>query len=325
MRLLTTEANRLWQDHPWIGNKSRTAGSAMLAGTDETAATPHSVEISPLGHFKRRAASSPGLRAEIVRITRPSQAVIRFQAPVHMLIAHDHGVRRSGETLLEGVPQSTLKELKRKLTFVPAGCKYIEYYDPKILPRITYIYLHPSRIPDCRRDGQPALAPRLFFEDSIIWGTVCKLSSLVESSEAVDQVYLESIGAVLVHELMRFNAGVPSPGTSQRGGLASWQQRVVLDYIEQHLAEAPQLAALAPLVRLSPHHLCRAFKQSLGHPPCRYHGLRRIERAKQLLADATFTVTEIALTLGYGETSSFTAAFRRTTGLTPTDYRRSLA
>jgi AraC-like DNA-binding protein len=36
-------------------------------------------------------------------------------------------------------------------------------------------------------------------------------------------------------------------------------------------------------------------------------------------------VTEIALDVGFSETSSFTAAFRKCTGETPTDYRRSLA
>jgi AraC family transcriptional regulator len=53
--------------------------------------------------------------------------------------------------------------------------------------------------------------------------------------------------------------------------------------------------------------------------------MRRIERAKLLLARAEGSVTEIGLSLGYSETSSFTAAFRRATGLTPTGYRRSLS
>jgi AraC family transcriptional regulator len=82
---------------------------------------------------------------------------------------------------------------------------------------------------------------------------------------------------------------------------------------------------LAALVRLSPHHFCRAFKQSLGLPPGRCHAHRRIERAKQLLGKPQCSVMEIGLSLGYSETSSFTAAFRRTTGLTPTTFRRSLA
>ena len=77
-------------------------------------------------------------------------------------------------------------------------------------------------------------------------------------------------------------------------------------------------------VRLSPHYFCRAFKQSFGVPPHRYHTALRIERAKALLARRSSSVTEIGLSMGFQETSSFTALFHKTTGLTPTAYRRSL-
>ena len=96
-------------------------------------------------------------------------------------------------------------------------------------------------------------------------------------------------------------------------------------YIEEHIAAQVPLATLAHSVRLSAYHFCRAFKQSFGIPPHRYHIKRRIERAKTLLADPASSVTDIALELGFSETSSFTAAFRKATGTTPTAYRRSLA
>jgi AraC family transcriptional regulator len=43
-----------------------------------------------------------------------------------------------------------------------------------------------------------------------------------------------------------------------------------------------------------------------------------------LLAMPTMSVTEIGLTIGFGCSSSFTAAFRKATGFTPTEYQRSL-
>lgn len=111
-----------------------------------------------------------------------------------------------------------------------------------------------------------------------------------------------------------------------RGGLAGWQQRTVTAYIQEHLAEQIPLAALARLARLSPYHFCRAFKQSFGLPPHRYHNQRRIEQAKLLLTNNPApSVTDIGLTLGYSDTSSFSAAFRRVTGLTPTAYHRTFA
>jgi AraC family transcriptional regulator len=59
-------------------------------------------------------------------------------------------------------------------------------------------------------------------------------------------------------------------------------------------------------------------------PPHRYHTRLRIERAKTLLAKPASSITEIGSTTGFQETSSFTAVFHKTTGLTPTAYRRSL-
>jgi AraC-like DNA-binding protein len=111
---------------------------------------------------------------------------------------------------------------------------------------------------------------------------------------------------------------------TSRGGLSGWQRKKLADFIEEHLAEELRLAALADLVSLSPYHFARAFRQSFGLPPHRYHNARRMERAKALLADPANSVTAIARGLGFAETSSFSAAFRKNTGASPRDYRRGL-
>jgi AraC family transcriptional regulator len=67
------------------------------------------------------------------------------------------------------------------------------------------------------------------------------------------------------------------------------------------------------------------FKQSFETPPHRYITNRRIERAKSLLTACNLSVTEIALDVGFSESSSFTSAFRKVTGETPTGYRRRVA
>lgn len=43
-----------------------------------------------------------------------------------------------------------------------------------------------------------------------------------------------------------------------------------------------------------------------------------------LLAKPALSVTNIGMRVGFSETSSFTAAFRKATGLTPSAYHRSL-
>ena len=130
-------------------------------------------------------------------------------------------------------------------------------------------------------------------------------------------------GETVAHALRGLSARALLPEPA-KGGLAPWQLRQVTTYIEEHLAEPISLATLARLARLSPCHFCRAFRQSLGLPPHRYHSRRRMEHAKRLLARPAASVTEVGMTVGYSETSSFTAAFHKAIGLTPTAYRRTL-
>jgi AraC family transcriptional regulator len=103
-----------------------------------------------------------------------------------------------------------------------------------------------------------------------------------------------------------------------------WQRRLVAQHVEEHLAERLPIARLAKLARLSRFHFCRSFRHSFGLSPHRYHLHRRAERAKTLLANPAFSVTAIALDLGFRETSSFSTTFRKLVGRTPTDCRRSL-
>jgi AraC family transcriptional regulator len=285
------------------------------------------VEISPSGIVRRRTAIWPGMAAEIVQATRHDRIEFRFRAPVHLLAVYERGVRQEGRTFIEGLPESTLRDFRRKLVFVPAGHEYREWQEPRIPTRVIYFYFDPAGLaisPELGFADMP-FAPRLFFEDSGLWDTALKLTALIESADSYPRVYVEALGIVLAHELMRLNAGRPCVEPKTRGGLAAWQQRTVIAYIEDHLAESISLATLAQMVRLSPYHFCRAFKQTFGIPPHRYHTNQRIERAKALLARSDPSVTDIGFTLGFSQTSSFTAAFRKTTGLTPTAYHRSLS
>jgi AraC family transcriptional regulator len=282
------------------------------------------IEIDPDDMVRRRSATWSGMSAESLQATELNRFSMRFRAPVHLLMAYHEGLRHEGETTVSGMLPTRSRDFRRKLSFVPAGSEFREWQAPRALAQITCIYLDPGDLPHFS-EAMPELKPRLLFEDFVLWETTAKLRTLLESSDADNGHYLEAVGSVLRHELVRLLAGKPAPDRTARGGLAAWQQRVVLEYIDEHLADTIPLSVLAGLTRLSPHHFCRAFKSSLGRPPLRYQGLRRIERAKLLLGKVSSTITEIGLSVGFSETSSFTAAFRRETGLTPSDFRRSLA
>jgi AraC-like DNA-binding protein len=258
------------------------------------------VEITPANSVKRRALSWSGMTAEVVQATSSERIAYRARAQVHMLVLCERGARKDGETSIKGLPSSTLRDVTRKFSFVPTGHDYYDWHDPRTPTRMAFFYFAPEALPLAAVSGnvEQGLPPRLFFEDTALLATAQKLMALIEGPQPDDCSYLQALGVVLAHELVRINQGSTNGKATIRGGLAAWQQRVVTSYIDEHLAEPVPLAKLAELAGLSTYHFCRAFKQSFGVPPHRYHTSQRIERAKTLLVKPSFSVTDIGLTVG---------------------------
>jgi AraC family transcriptional regulator len=280
-----------------------------------------SVEITPAEAARRLGTGRHWWFSESVHVPIGSRIEFRFEGPIHLLVLYHEGQRKNGETSIDGLYFSRLRSFVNKLTFVPAGCAYQEWHDAGASTRVTFLYLAPAALQKSD-DRMADFPPRLYFDDSVVWETASKLKNTVESGETKCLSYLEALSGVLAHELSRVNQEIVREPPPRRGGLAGWQKRVVADYIEEHLVEQVCLIRLAELAQLSLHHFCRAFKQSFGVPAHQYQVQRRMEVAKLLLADRATSVTDIALSLGYAQTSSFSSAFRKTTGWTPTVYRR---
>ena len=284
------------------------------------------VNIAPHRTVSRSGTIWRGMGVEFVKAAAQERIDYAFHSSSHLLVAYQQGVRRDGESYVDGLPRSTLRDVAKKLTLVPAGHRYREWHDPRTPTCVTYFYFDPAelKIDSSQRFSSLLLSPRLFFEDLTIWNTVEKLRQAVDATDNIDGLYIEALGTVLLHEILRLNKGNSRAEAVVKGGLAAWQQRVVTTYIEEHLSEQVSLATLARLARLSTFHFCRAFKQSLDVPPHRYLTNRRIERAKVMLAERKHSVTQIGLAVGFSETSSFTAVFRKITGQTPGRYHRAL-
>jgi AraC family transcriptional regulator len=190
--------------------------------------------------------------------------------------------------------------------------------------RSAFFYLDPNSpiLPPEARFNQMEFKPRLFFSDSDLWETTLKLKREAKAPTAT--LYAEALEAVLAHELMRMNGGSAQINGLTKGGLAAWQEKRIAAYIEEHLPEDIALIELAQIAGLSPFHFSRAFKETFGVPPHRYHLIARIEHAKSLLATPGISVTEAGLRAGFRETSSFSAAFRKITQQSPSQYRRAL-
>ena len=82
------------------------------------------------------------------------------------------------------------------------------------------------------------------------------------------------------------------------------------------------LADLAGAACVTPEHLCRLFKSSVGHSPAETVRLARLDRAAALLARSNYTVGEVAALCGFASPFHFSRLFKSACGLPPVEFRR---
>ena len=117
----------------------------------------------------------------------------------------------------------------------------------------------------------------------------------------------------------------PSGDKLQPGGLATWQARRTLAYVEANLASKMDIDDLANVVALSRSHFSRAFKRSLGFSPMEYVIVRRVERAKAMISGTREPLAEVALACGFADQAHLNRRFRDIVGVSPGRWRRSNA
>ena len=91
--------------------------------------------------------------------------------------------------------------------------------------------------------------------------------------------------------------------------------------IQIRAADDLSLADLARELGVSKYHLSYRFKKAVGVTFRSYVLCARIERAKGLLQDGHFSVTEVAFMVGFNDLARFDKLFKRHMGLTPSAYR----
>ena len=115
--------------------------------------------------------------------------------------------------------------------------------------RISYLYLDAIKLNGPGAESM-IYAPKAFLDDPVVWDTATKLRGVIESGEA-DKSYVDALTNVLAHELSRSDEEPSRKSPVSRGGLATWQMRIVTRHIEEHLSEQISIVTLADLARLS--------------------------------------------------------------------------
>lgn len=98
----------------------------------------------------------------------------------------------------------------------------------------------------------------------------------------------------------------------------------VTAYIAEHFSDDElSLNTLAAQVNFSPNHLSSIFKQETGQPFIKYLTDFRMNAAKDLLRRTSKKSNEIGIMVGYKDPHYFSYLFKKTQGVTPTQFRNS--
>jgi AraC family transcriptional regulator len=138
------------------------------------------------------------------------------------------------------------------------------------------------------------------------------------------ELMIESAGCTMLVELARYVRRLTGKdrAKSKNRGLASWQLRRIQERVKDLLEMgSPTLRELAKLCGTSQNRLMYNFKASCGITVHKYIEEERLTLAKDLLMQGHLSTKEIADRLGFCSPAYFSAAFRRLTGMTPSEFR----
>ena len=99
----------------------------------------------------------------------------------------------------------------------------------------------------------------------------------------------------------------------------------VKNYIKDHYTEKITLNELAQVVGYNPSYLSTLFKKKEGISPLDYLNTIRINQAKLFLAGSDFSISDIAMMVGFNSVSYFNHMYKAEVGLTPGEYRAQKA
>lgn len=148
-----------------------------------------------------------------------------------------------------------------------------------------------------------------------------RLRQEILSARLSSAIAIDAIVNLLLVELARAFEDLREPplgGTA----LAPWQLARIEQCLRSSVGQWPTTLGLADLCGISRSHLSRSFAAVTGASLSRYAAGIRLERAQDMIRAGELPLAQIALELGFATASAFSAAFRRSTGVAPREFRK---
>lgn len=104
-------------------------------------------------------------------------------------------------------------------------------------------------------------------------------------------------------------------------GIVHSQKDIIKDYIDRNYKKDISAKDVAGILGYSDVYFSKVFKQLFDDNFINYLTKIRIDRAKLLLKDISFNIKEVGKSVGYADSNYFTKVFKRSIGMSPSEYR----
>ena len=131
-------------------------------------------------------------------------------------------------------------------------------------------------------------------------------------------------GVVSVRMVRFFGKRNEKPTTNARQHYQDELLEKILSYIDETIYEPLSIADICQKFSLSRSSLQILFNENLNQSPKKYINELKLEKSRQMICENKYTISEIALILGFNSIHYFSRAFTQKYHMAPSEYSKSL-
>lgn len=98
----------------------------------------------------------------------------------------------------------------------------------------------------------------------------------------------------------------------------------ILAYIDENICKPMTIAEICQKFSLSRSSLQILFKENLNQSPKKYINELKMEKSRQMICEDKYTISEIALMMGFNSIHYFSRAFTQKYRISPSEYSKTL-
>lgn len=251
-----------------------------------------------------------------------------FEMPTHLQLCHEISYVVSGKGVFYTAGVATPAQMG-DIHFVPKGKTHRIVADPHQNLRFAYIgFEFPADLSD--ELLQPlqdifAAPPTTLVRDTgdvklLIYMLINEMYSKPVYNSIMVECYVKQILVQVYRLLISVRPDLFLPEENKK--LIGQSVYTIIRYIDNNIYEITSIKGIAEKMGYSHSYLSHLFKEKMGVTLQTYVSMKRIEASLDLLKYKKSSISQIALLLNYESAQSFSKAFRKVMGCSPTDYQK---